>query len=491
MMLDKPNISMYVPCFRGRFNDHDPKSNDCISVRCEMAAPSSKDLESELTFEELLDLRARQIGALEDRIEGAASKVAYNRAQDKCRWDKMARVRKEPLKVGDTVLLMETREELPAKRRQERRESEVPEAPPQSIQRPEDQAMAETGPETTYELTGQMMDEDQAARQKELDRQERAAREQEIRAEVRRKNLEELHRKEDKGERSVDLKDRLGKSVSRQQEEDPPLLSEAWKNFDRLMRAARGPEGPQQEMRVKLVFADLLTLKGVMKEGFAAARPSDQKIGERLTKVVHKAYGKRLEWKQEAKDLKENQERLDRELDAMKVELEKVWVGNEAIRQVNQTLDKVNEALRAYLQAQQASFQAKEVKWEKRIKELEAKLEQRAPTTLVDWTEVQGFEMKRPPAEEAFKSQKEEEKVDLQGGEDVPLLDKEMLQPQDMHMEGKAKSEESEWQMPSTVALQQARKGLDVTQQAEMVRDEGAMHSRASYTRYLSECCRI
>ncbi|GBG89508.1 hypothetical protein CBR_g49299 [Chara braunii] len=147
---------------------------------------------------------------------------------------------------------------------------------------------------------------------------------------------------------------------------------------------------------------NLLTLKGVMKEGFAAARASDQKIGERLTNVAQKAYGQRVEWEQETRDLKENQERQDRELHTMKVELEKAWAGNEAIRQVNQTLDKVNEALRAYLQAQQASFQTKEVKWEKRIKELEAKLEQRAPTTLVDWTEVQGFEMKKPPAEEAF-----------------------------------------------------------------------------------------
>ncbi|GBG44804.1 hypothetical protein CBR_g78272, partial [Chara braunii] len=67
-----------------------------------------QDLESELTFEELLDLRARQIGAIEDRIEGAASKVAYNRAQDKFRWDKMTRVRKESFRVGDTVLLYDS-----------------------------------------------------------------------------------------------------------------------------------------------------------------------------------------------------------------------------------------------------------------------------------------------------------------------------------------------------------------------------------------------
>ncbi|GBG75558.1 hypothetical protein CBR_g20189 [Chara braunii] len=318
-----------------------------------------QDLESELTFEELLDLRARQIGAIEDRIEGAASKVAYNRAQDKFRWDKMVRLRKEPLKVGDTVLLSqegERRRELPTERSQRRRESEVPEAPPQSIQRPEDQSTAEVRQEAPHELTEHRMNEDQAEREKELDRQERAAREREIRAEVRRKNLEELYRRVEQGQRPVDFKDKKGKSVSSQQEEDPFLLSEAWENFDRLMRAARGPEGPQQEMGVKLVFADLLTLKEVMKEGFAAARASDQKTGERLTKVAQKAYGQRMEWEQETRDLKENQERQDREFDAMKVELEKAWDGNEAIRHVNQTLDKVNEALRAYLQAQQASF---------------------------------------------------------------------------------------------------------------------------------------
>ncbi|GBG71102.1 hypothetical protein CBR_g8401 [Chara braunii] len=63
------------------------------------------DLETNLTFEELLDLRARQIGAMEDRIEEAASRVADSRTKDKFRWDKMARVRKEPLKVGDIGFL--------------------------------------------------------------------------------------------------------------------------------------------------------------------------------------------------------------------------------------------------------------------------------------------------------------------------------------------------------------------------------------------------
>ncbi|GBG79657.1 hypothetical protein CBR_g29805 [Chara braunii] len=67
-----------------------------------------QDLETDLTFEELLDLRARQIGAIEDRIEKAASRTAGSRTKDKFRWDKMARIRKEPLKVGDIVLLYDS-----------------------------------------------------------------------------------------------------------------------------------------------------------------------------------------------------------------------------------------------------------------------------------------------------------------------------------------------------------------------------------------------
>ncbi|GBG81454.1 hypothetical protein CBR_g32445 [Chara braunii] len=67
-----------------------------------------QDLEIDLTFEELLDLRARQIGAIEDRIEEAASRTADSRTKDKFRWDKKARVRKEPLKVGDVVLLYDS-----------------------------------------------------------------------------------------------------------------------------------------------------------------------------------------------------------------------------------------------------------------------------------------------------------------------------------------------------------------------------------------------
>ncbi|GBG81493.1 hypothetical protein CBR_g32481 [Chara braunii] len=67
-----------------------------------------EDLETNLTFEELLDSRAHQIGAIEDRIEEAASRTAYSRTKDKFKWDNMARVRREPLKVGHIVLLYDS-----------------------------------------------------------------------------------------------------------------------------------------------------------------------------------------------------------------------------------------------------------------------------------------------------------------------------------------------------------------------------------------------
>ncbi|GBG89730.1 hypothetical protein CBR_g49582 [Chara braunii] len=589
-----------------------------------------QDLETELTFEELLDLRARQIGTIEDHIEGAANRLAGNRAQDKYRWDQMARVRKEPLKVGDTVLLYdsslekqwsrkldkrwlgpykiarvreygayqieelnetawrdwvsgsrlkmfvardeeawteferkmegihpspvgrdgvpirfdgtnleeflwaydrfadeqnvepksrvrgflqfvrrhirlfvrsvveralhwgdckrytaarqaeerksmekkrkepeaegkrnfergassrsqegekrrehashkaERKEEQPSERAQRRRWSEVPEAPPQPVQRQGDQPIAEAGPEGRGSPR-QEVDEDQAAREKELERHERAARDREIGAEIRRKNLEKLYKRMEQEERSVVVKDKKGKR-----------------------------DGGEVGLRG-------LALRGTMKEGFAAARASDQRVGERLTKVAQKAYGQRVECEQEIRELKANQERQERKLNALKMELEKAWAGNETIRQVNQTLNKVNEAQRAYQQAQQIFFQTKDREWEKRIKELETKLEQRAPTTLVDWTEVQGFEMKRPHAEEAFRSQKAKEKADLQEGEDIPLWGKEMLQPETVHTEEGASGEESDWPIPFIVAHQQACEGLGGAQQAKTVRDESML----------------
>ncbi|GBG85713.1 hypothetical protein CBR_g40442 [Chara braunii] len=67
-----------------------------------------QDLEVNLSFEELLDIRARQVGEAEERLREAASQVERSRMEDKMRWDQMARVRKEPLAVGDNVLLYDS-----------------------------------------------------------------------------------------------------------------------------------------------------------------------------------------------------------------------------------------------------------------------------------------------------------------------------------------------------------------------------------------------
>ncbi|GBG84004.1 hypothetical protein CBR_g37878 [Chara braunii] len=67
-----------------------------------------QDLEVNLSFEELLDIRARQVGAAEERLREAADQVERSRMEDKMRWDQMARIRKEPLKVGDVVLLYDS-----------------------------------------------------------------------------------------------------------------------------------------------------------------------------------------------------------------------------------------------------------------------------------------------------------------------------------------------------------------------------------------------
>ncbi|GBG92841.1 hypothetical protein CBR_g57392 [Chara braunii] len=66
------------------------------------------DLEVNLSFEELLDIRARQIGAIEERIQEASDQVARSRMDDKARWDQSARVRKVSLAVGDVVLLYDS-----------------------------------------------------------------------------------------------------------------------------------------------------------------------------------------------------------------------------------------------------------------------------------------------------------------------------------------------------------------------------------------------
>ncbi|GBG65169.1 hypothetical protein CBR_g49965 [Chara braunii] len=67
-----------------------------------------QDLEVNLFFEELLDIRVRQVGAIEERIWEASNQVERSRMDDKACWDRMAHVRKVPLRVGDVVLLYDS-----------------------------------------------------------------------------------------------------------------------------------------------------------------------------------------------------------------------------------------------------------------------------------------------------------------------------------------------------------------------------------------------
>ncbi|GBG92176.1 hypothetical protein CBR_g54573 [Chara braunii] len=99
--------------------------------------------------------------------------------------------------------------------------------------------------------------------------------------------------------------------------------------------------------------------------------------------------------------------------------------------------------------------QKKEAEWERRLKDMESKVERQVPTAVVDWTEVQGFEIRSQPAEELFEYRKKEEKADQQNDEEIPLLDKKMLEPQ-KELEGKeSEAREFEWRMPTGLTLEQ------------------------------------
>ncbi|GBG74896.1 hypothetical protein CBR_g19409 [Chara braunii] len=95
----------------------------------------------------------------------------------------------------------------------------------------------------------------------------------------------------------------------------------------------------------------------------------------------------------------------------------------------------------------------KETEWEKRIRDLEAKYAQQAPTRVLDWTEVQRFEVREQPAEEVFKKEKEVEMADQLEGEEVPLIDKEMLEQPEV-LAGKGVGiREFEWRLPAGLTL--------------------------------------
>ncbi|GBG77590.1 hypothetical protein CBR_g24037 [Chara braunii] len=208
-----------------------------------------------------------------------------------------------------------------------------PDAPPQPAQ---DCPMSSVEPELPHEPQGLEQSKDQAAKEKEHDREERAGTKREIRVQIRLKNLAELHERVEQEDQPVVLEDRKGNG-SCARDDETPLFTEAWDNFDKLLEAAGRSREQHQEVGLKLVSTDLLNLKGLMKEGFAAAKASDEKMEKRLTRVARASHKQRLDWQKEIDDLKKEGERQDKEMEAMKAVMEKAWVGNEAVRQVNQT----------------------------------------------------------------------------------------------------------------------------------------------------------
>ncbi|GBG80475.1 hypothetical protein CBR_g30937 [Chara braunii] len=264
------------------------------------------------------------------------------------------------------------------------REGELggPGVPPQPAQMEVDCPMSDIEPDIPHEPHVQEHKEEQCPQEKELDRKERATRDQEIKVQLRMKNLVELHKRMQQGKEPEEVDDKSGNDTCTQ-EEDLPLFSEVWVSFVKLMDAAGMYEGHHQKMGVKLVSTDLLNLRGMMKEGFAAARASYQKVGEKLMKVAQK---------------------------------------------------------------------------------------------------VQAFEIRERPAAETFKCHKEEEKADQQEGEEIPLIDKEMLEPQETLDERDSEVGGFEWRMSAGLTLGQESARPEERPPAEAVRVETVLHTTQGET---------
>ncbi|GBG81543.1 hypothetical protein CBR_g32533 [Chara braunii] len=265
----------------------------------------------------------------------------------------------------------EDRRKEPRSHRHERAgRSGGPGVPPQPARREVECPMPDVEPGEPHEPQVQEQKEEQSAQEKELDRKEREARDQEIKVQLRMRNLAELHERMQQRKVPEEVDDRRGKGTCTQ-EEDLPLFSEVWIGFDRLMEVAGRSGGHHQEMGVKLVSTDLFNLRGVMREGFAAARASDQKVGERLTKVAQK--------------------------------------------------------------------------------------------------------IRERPVAEAFRCQKEEEKADQQEGEEIPLIDKEMLEPRGELAVKSSQVGGFEWRMPAGLTLGQESAMPEERPSAEAVRVEAVL----------------
>ncbi|GBG86535.1 hypothetical protein CBR_g41598 [Chara braunii] len=91
-----------------------------------------------------------------------------------------------------------------------------PGVPPQPAQREVDCPMPNKEPDVPHEPHVQGQREEQSAQEKEPDRKERAAREQEIKVQLRMKNLAELHERMQQGKEPEEVDDKSGKGTRTQ-----------------------------------------------------------------------------------------------------------------------------------------------------------------------------------------------------------------------------------------------------------------------------------
>ncbi|GBG80626.1 hypothetical protein CBR_g31086 [Chara braunii] len=78
-----------------------------IDFPIEVLIPTWNKLDDDprMTTEELIEARCQQVLKNEEVMEDIANRVRDSRMRDKARWDQVKNIRKEPLQVGETVLL--------------------------------------------------------------------------------------------------------------------------------------------------------------------------------------------------------------------------------------------------------------------------------------------------------------------------------------------------------------------------------------------------
>uniref|UniRef100_A0A388M2H8 Integrase catalytic domain-containing protein n=1 Tax=Chara braunii TaxID=69332 RepID=A0A388M2H8_CHABU len=318
-----------------------------------------QDLEVNLSFEELLDIRARRVGAAEEKLREAADQVERSRMEDKMRWDQMARVRKEPLAVGDVVLLYDSSLEKQWSRKLDKRwmgpytilrcarmDEEVPtsgETPP--------------GPPAIGEGTNErdLLREAQETRVRRPSGETKE--EKRARVQVR---LEEFYqekiRMEAAGEAS---KPPIDPPTSEQR------ISEAWASYEGERDAAR-----LRSREVGLENARVDEARETEDLGFSAARMEIERTDRRIGEVAISSF--------------QRYSMLSDELAVSRLE-------------VGQLSTQLAEE-RAKNQAWRSRMEAKEGEWERRLQDMVAMVERLSTTKVVDWTEqsrygIQGKEV--------------------------------------------------------------------------------------------------